>query len=64
MLISCPACTKEVSTYAHSCPSCGHPIRRPSEGLGRLALGVIMFFVIIAAGGAFSFIAAFFSLLG
>jgi hypothetical protein len=29
-----------------------------------LALGVIMFFVIIAAGGAFSFIAAFFSLLG
>jgi uncharacterized membrane protein YvbJ len=26
-LISCPSCSKEVSTEAEACPSCGHPIK-------------------------------------
>jgi hypothetical protein len=27
-LIKCPACSKEVSDQADTCPACGQPIRR------------------------------------
>ena len=27
-LISCPECNKQFSDQAHSCPSCGYPLRK------------------------------------
>ena len=30
-LIACPACSKEVSDAAASCPNCGHPIGSPTD---------------------------------
>ena len=30
-LISCPECSKQVSTQAQSCPNCGYPLRRTEE---------------------------------
>ncbi|RYG58037.1 MAG: zinc ribbon domain-containing protein [Alphaproteobacteria bacterium] len=29
-LIPCPACARQVSQAAPTCPGCGHPIARPS----------------------------------
>ncbi len=31
-LITCPACQKEVSSQAPTCPQCGHPIAAPTSG--------------------------------
>lgn len=31
MLITCPACTKQVSDRAETCPKCGHPIAGSSD---------------------------------
>jgi hypothetical protein len=30
-LITCPACTKQISDQAKTCPKCGHPIAGPAE---------------------------------
>jgi TM2 domain-containing membrane protein YozV len=30
-LISCPECSKEISSAAVSCPNCGHPMMRAPE---------------------------------
>ena len=30
-LISCPACSKNVSSMAHACPGCGHPIANTNQ---------------------------------
>jgi hypothetical protein len=35
-LVPCPACKREVSTEAVSCPGCGHPLAQPAERKKRL----------------------------
>ena len=33
-LMKCPACDKDVSASAQSCPQCGHPFKAPQEPKG------------------------------
>ncbi|HVS35558.1 MAG TPA: hypothetical protein VMS17_08250 [Gemmataceae bacterium] len=66
-LISCPACSREVSSMAPTCPGCGHPIapplreappqrivvQQPRSGAGGV-LGCL-FLLLLLAGGAWLF---------
>lgn len=47
-LIQCPACGKEVSRGAASCPHCGHLIKKRNKGCGCI-IGILIFVVIIVA---------------
>ena len=35
-LIKCPACEKEISSEAMSCPGCGHPIKTVHDKTGTI----------------------------
>ncbi len=37
-LIACPACARQVSEAAPSCPGCGHPIAAPRQATFKDAL--------------------------
>jgi hypothetical protein len=44
-LINCPACSKQISPDAESCPHCGNPIK-PKQSFGYV-LGVLVILVIL-----------------
>ena len=44
-LIACRGCGERISQQAASCPKCGHPMRKPKEGMS----GCGLFFLIVAA---------------
>ena len=44
-LINCPACGTEVSDEAVTCPKCGHPFKKTTQGMS----GCTLFFLIVAA---------------
>jgi hypothetical protein len=50
-LIKCPACQKEISTQAASCPNCGHPLAKSAAGKSqdkkRLGWFLVIFLFII-----------------
>jgi hypothetical protein len=58
VLIRCPACSKEISAEARSCPGCGHPIRRKSftwartKRIGAATLGILLAVVQVAVQSA------------
>lgn len=62
-LISCPACKRDVSSNAETCPHCGEVIAGKRDGVFMrslncgctiflVILGAIVIFVIAVAGGA------------
>lgn len=44
MLIKCEECEKQVSEYAHICPSCGFTINKPKRSFS----GVIFYYLFFA----------------
>ncbi|MDZ7779540.1 MAG: zinc-ribbon domain-containing protein [Gemmatimonadota bacterium] len=58
VLIRCPACSKEISAEAKSCPGCGHPIRRKSitwartKRIGAATLAIVLVVVQVAVQSA------------
>jgi hypothetical protein len=66
-LMSCPACSGDVSTKAQACPHCGHPVQPPNAtsqtlsqlkhnaATGAALIGIAVFFtLVIACGGLIS----------
>jgi zinc ribbon protein len=52
-LIACPACGKQVSAQAPSCPHCGQPIAGPVKsggGGGGCVFGILVLIVLFAIG--------------
>lgn len=44
-MIDCPSCGAQVSRAASSCPTCGHPLRKPRRGFfGSLFKGLFIVF--------------------
>ena len=47
-LINCPACQKQISKKAETCPHCGHPIekeRKNFESIIAMAVLAVMMFI-------------------
>ena len=55
-LIKCPACWKEISAQAASCPNCGHPLAKPTanepQSKSRLGWLVLILLVVGLVGWA------------
>lgn len=72
-LINCPACKKEISNKAASCPHCGHPINESETSIKinpapqsrrKYREGKIIFFLILFGGILLGFIAAITGIAG
>ncbi len=48
-LVKCPACGSDVSQEAISCPKCGHPFKKTTQGMSGCALFLLIVGAIIVA---------------
>jgi hypothetical protein len=65
-LIKCPACLKDVSDQAVSCPNCGHPFKSAAEisysaapkttNAGKSAQGIGCLVLLLLVGGCFLYV--------